>query len=113
MKFLTLLLFAALSVHGAEDFRMFWWQESLDKKTGEKLSACYLAPGAVKAVYEAMAKGDEKAAAALAEKLPPDARSSNIRGSSSSGKSLMPEGLESGLSVQAMADLLSFIEELK
>ena len=44
MKFLTLLLFAALSVHGAEDFRMFWWRESLDKKTGEKLSACILPP---------------------------------------------------------------------
>jgi putative membrane-bound dehydrogenase-like protein len=34
----------------------------------------------------------------------------NIRGSSSDGKSLMPEGLEGGLSVQDMADLLSFIE---
>jgi putative heme-binding domain-containing protein len=38
---------------------------------------------------------------------------SNVKGSSSAGKSLMPEGLESGLSVQDMADLLSFIEELK
>jgi putative membrane-bound dehydrogenase-like protein len=37
----------------------------------------------------------------------------NIRGSSSSGKSLMPEGLEAGLSVQEMADLLTFIEQLK
>jgi len=37
----------------------------------------------------------------------------NIKGSSSSGKSLMPEGLEAGLSVQDMADLLTFIEELK
>jgi putative membrane-bound dehydrogenase-like protein len=36
----------------------------------------------------------------------------NIRGSSSSGKSLMPEGLETGLSVQDMADLLTFIEQL-
>jgi putative heme-binding domain-containing protein len=34
----------------------------------------------------------------------------NIQGSSSSGQSLMPEGLEGGLSVQDMADLLSFIE---
>jgi putative heme-binding domain-containing protein len=33
-----------------------------------------------------------------------------IQGSSSSGQSLMPEGLEGGLSVQDMADLLSFIE---
>ncbi|MBV6499730.1 MAG: hypothetical protein CJBNEKGG_02193 [Prosthecobacter sp.] len=33
-----------------------------------------------------------------------------ILGSSSSGQSLMPEGLEGGLSVQDMADLLSFIE---
>ena len=37
----------------------------------------------------------------------------NVKGSSSSGKSLMPEGLEAGLSVQDMADLLTFIEELK
>jgi len=37
----------------------------------------------------------------------------NIKGSSSSGKSLMPEGLEAGMSVQDMADLLTFIEELK
>ncbi len=38
---------------------------------------------------------------------------SNVKGSSSSGKSLMPEGLEGGLSVQDMADLLTFIEQLK
>ena len=37
----------------------------------------------------------------------------NIKGSNSSGKSLMPEGLEGGMSVQDMADLLTFIEELK
>ncbi len=36
----------------------------------------------------------------------------NVRGSRSSGKSLMPEGLEAGMSVQAMADLLTFIENL-
>lgn len=36
-----------------------------------------------------------------------------IQGTSSSGKSLMPEGLEAGLAVQVMADLLTFIEELK
>ena len=37
----------------------------------------------------------------------------NVKGSSSSGKSLMPEGLEAGMSVQDMADLLTFIERLK
>ena len=37
----------------------------------------------------------------------------NVKGSSSSGKSPMPDGLESGLSVQDVADLLTFIEELK
>jgi putative heme-binding domain-containing protein len=37
----------------------------------------------------------------------------NIRGSSSAGQSLMPEGLEAGLSVGDMADLLTFIETLK
>ncbi|MBL9186843.1 MAG: c-type cytochrome [Opitutaceae bacterium] len=36
----------------------------------------------------------------------------NVRGSSSSGKSVMPEGLEAGMSVQDMADLLTFIENL-
>ncbi|MEQ1861646.1 MAG: PVC-type heme-binding CxxCH protein [Chthoniobacteraceae bacterium] len=38
---------------------------------------------------------------------------SNIKGSTSDGRSLMPEGLETGLDVQGMADLLAFIEELK
>jgi putative membrane-bound dehydrogenase-like protein len=38
---------------------------------------------------------------------------SNIKGSTSSGKSVMPEGLEAGMQVQDMADLLTFIEELK
>jgi putative membrane-bound dehydrogenase-like protein len=37
----------------------------------------------------------------------------NIRGSSSAGKSLMPEGLEAGLTTHDMADLLTFIETLK
>ncbi|MGH7946783.1 MAG: c-type cytochrome, partial [Opitutaceae bacterium] len=37
----------------------------------------------------------------------------NIKGSTSSGESLMPDGLEAGMTVQDMADLLTFIEELK
>ncbi len=37
----------------------------------------------------------------------------NVKGSASSGKSLMPEGLEAGMSVQDMADLLTFIEQVK
>ncbi len=37
----------------------------------------------------------------------------SVKGSSSAGQSLMPEGLEAGLSVQDMADLLSFIEAVK
>jgi putative heme-binding domain-containing protein len=36
----------------------------------------------------------------------------DIKGSSSSGQSLMPEGLETGMTVEEMADLLSFIESL-
>jgi putative heme-binding domain-containing protein len=36
---------------------------------------------------------------------------SNIKGSSSSGQSLMPEGIEAGMTVQDMADLLEFIEK--
>ena len=38
---------------------------------------------------------------------------SEIKGTTSTGQSLMPEGLEAGLEPQAMADLLTFIEELK
>jgi len=37
---------------------------------------------------------------------------SEIKGSHSTGQSLMPEGLETGMSVQDMADLLSYIEGL-
>lgn len=37
----------------------------------------------------------------------------NIKGSTSSGQSLMPEGIEAGLDVQGMADLLDFIEAAK
>lgn len=37
---------------------------------------------------------------------------SDIKGSSSTGQSLMPEGLETGMSVEDMADLLSYIESL-
>ena len=38
---------------------------------------------------------------------------SNIKGSTSAGQSLMPEGLEAGLDGQGMADLLTFIEQLQ
>ncbi len=38
---------------------------------------------------------------------------SQIKGSTSSGISLMPEGIEAGMDAQAMADLLTFIGELK
>jgi putative membrane-bound dehydrogenase-like protein len=37
----------------------------------------------------------------------------DVKGSSSEGQSLMPEGLEGGLSPQDMSDLLTFIESLK
>jgi len=37
----------------------------------------------------------------------------DVTGSSSEGRSLMPEGLEAGLTTQDMADLLTFIETLK
>lgn len=37
----------------------------------------------------------------------------DVTGSSSDGRSLMPEGLEGGLTTQDMADLLTFIETLK
>jgi hypothetical protein len=35
-----------------------------------------------------------------------------VQGTTSSGQSLMPEGLEGGMTKQDMADLLSFIETL-
>ncbi|WP_166647113.1 PVC-type heme-binding CxxCH protein [Prosthecobacter fusiformis] len=38
---------------------------------------------------------------------------SNIQGSTSNGQSLMPEGLEQGMTVQEMADLITFIETAK
>ena len=38
---------------------------------------------------------------------------SNIQSCSSTGKSLMPEGIEQGMTVEDMADLLAFIEQLK
>ncbi len=37
---------------------------------------------------------------------------SDIKGSSSNGQSLMPEGIETGMTVEDMADLLSYIESL-
>jgi putative membrane-bound dehydrogenase-like protein len=37
---------------------------------------------------------------------------SDIKGSSSTGQSLMPEGLETGMTVEDMADLISYIESL-
>ena len=56
-------------------------------------------------------------ATALTLRMPGGAESSlpraEIAGTSSTGRSLMPEGLEAGLSPQDMADLLTFIETLK
>ncbi len=37
----------------------------------------------------------------------------NIKGTQSSGQSLMPEGIEAGMSVEDMANLLTFIESLR
>ncbi len=48
-------------------------------------------------------------AGGLAQKI----ERSQIKGSTSSGQSLMPEGIETGMTVQDMADLITFIEELK
>jgi putative heme-binding domain-containing protein len=36
----------------------------------------------------------------------------NVKGSTSSGKSIMPDGLEAGMTVQDMADLLTFMEQV-
>jgi putative heme-binding domain-containing protein len=59
----------------------------------------------------------EDTAAQLTLKLPGGGAKTILRadvtGSSSDGRSLMPEGLEGGLTTQDMADLLTFIETLK
>ncbi len=54
------------------EVRLNFWQESRDEKTAEPLFGFLLAPAAMMAVVEADAKGDDKKAAALAEKLPAD-----------------------------------------
>ena len=59
----------------------------------------------------------EDNASSLTLRMPGGAESvigrADIAGSSSSGRSLMPEGLEAGLSPADMADLLTFIETLQ
>ena len=44
--------------------------------------------------------------------IPQNIQRRDIKGSSSEGKSMMPEGLEAGLEPQSLADLLTFIENL-
>jgi putative heme-binding domain-containing protein len=59
----------------------------------------------------------EDTATQLTLKMPGGATKTILRadvlGSSSEGRSLMPEGLEGGLTTQDLADLLTFIETLK
>ncbi|MFO1451365.1 MAG: hypothetical protein U1F61_24610 [Opitutaceae bacterium] len=74
MKQLTLFFLAALTAQAAETFRVFWWQDSRDEKTGEKLSAFYLAPEIVMQVFQADAQGDTKTVEALAPKIPENAK---------------------------------------
>ena len=73
MKRLALILLLAVTVHAATDIRLFFWQESRDAKTGEKLFGFFLAPEAVQKIFEADAKGHAKTVEALVAKLPKDA----------------------------------------
>jgi putative heme-binding domain-containing protein len=65
-------------------------------------------------VYTGMISEDTAQAVTLLQGggLPQNIPRRDIKGSSSEGKSMMPEGLEAGLDVQSLADLLTFIETL-
>jgi hypothetical protein len=74
MTKIALFLLAAFTAQAAEPFRAFWWQESRDVKTGEKLAAFYLAPEIVMQMFQADARGDTKTVEALATKIPDSAK---------------------------------------
>jgi putative membrane-bound dehydrogenase-like protein len=65
-------------------------------------------------IYTGMISEDTAQAVTLLQGgvLPQSIARKDIKGSSSEGKSMMPEGLEAGLEVQSLADLLTFIETL-
>jgi putative heme-binding domain-containing protein len=65
-------------------------------------------------IYTGMISEDTAQAVTLLQGgvLPQNIARGDIKGSSSEGKSMMPEGLEAGLEVQSLADLLTFIETL-
>jgi hypothetical protein len=73
-KMKTLLLGLVLvSSAIAADIHVFMWQESRHEKTGERQFGFYVASEAVKAAFEAEARGDDAEAGKLAQKIPSDA----------------------------------------
>jgi hypothetical protein len=69
----ALFLALVVAAHAASDVTLFAWQESREEKTGEKQFGFFLAPVAVKKIFDADAKGDAKAVEALSAKLQKDA----------------------------------------
>jgi putative membrane-bound dehydrogenase-like protein len=65
-------------------------------------------------IYTGMIAEDTAQAVMLLQggSVPQNIQRKDIKGSSSEGKSMMPEGLEAGLELQSVADLLTFIETL-
>ena len=65
-------------------------------------------------IYTGMIAEDTAQAVTLLQgaSVPQNIQRKDIKGSSSEGKSMMPEGLEAGLELQSVADLLTFIETL-
>ena len=65
-------------------------------------------------IYTGMIAEDTAQAVTLLQGggVPQNISRRDIKGSSSEGKSMMPEGLEAGLELQSVADLLTFIETL-
>lgn len=61
------------SARAASDVVLFGWQESRDEKNQERLYGFFLAPPAVKKVFDADVLGDSKTVQALSAKLPTDA----------------------------------------
>lgn len=68
-----LLLILAISARAATDVTVFHWHERHDEKQGGKVTAFFVGPTAVKEVFDAQARRDEKAVQELGARLPKDA----------------------------------------
>ena len=68
-----IFLALAISARAATDVSVFRWVERDDEKRGAKTISFFVAPTAVKELFDADARGDQKAVEALGAKLPRDA----------------------------------------